>query len=71
MKNYESLEAKSSLVGRHVGWLKNPHPFTKKAQEIAEKRNEIASSFFCRLRSEIDATDFRSDEKSPRKQNLY
>jgi len=50
----EPQTQKQSYVAMHIRWLKNPHLYTKTAQGIARKRNEIVSSFFEELKKELN-----------------
>lgn len=50
---FESEDQKS-YVGKHIRWLKKQHFYTKAAQRIAKKRNEIVPKFFEELKKEIE-----------------
>lgn len=50
---FEDENPKQSYVAQHIRWLKKQHYYTKTAQEIAAKRNEIVSAFFKELKEEI------------------
>jgi len=50
---YEAEKPEQSYVARHIRWLKKPHLYTKTAQEIAAKRNEIVSAFFRELKEQV------------------
>lgn len=54
---FESETPKQSYVAKHIRWLKNPHLYTKTAQEIARKRSEIGSTFFKELKKEIESNE--------------
>jgi len=50
----EPQTQKQSYVAKHIRWLKSPHLYTKTAQEIARRRNEIVSTFFKELKKELE-----------------
>lgn len=54
---FESENQRQSYVAKHIRWLKKPHLYTKTAQEIARKRNEIVSTFFKELKKEIESNE--------------
>jgi len=54
---FESETPEQSYVAKHIRWLKNPHLYTKTAQEIAKKRNEITSTFFEELKKEMESNE--------------
>jgi len=51
---FDEENPRHPYVSLHIRWLKNPHLYTKTAQEIAAKRNEIVSVFFRELKEETE-----------------
>ena len=57
LENFALENEQQSFVIKHIGWMKNPHLYTKMGQNIAEKRNKIVSAFFGELKKEVELKD--------------
>jgi len=51
---YDTENPQKSYVGLHIRWLKKPQLYTKTAQEMAARRNEIVSAFFRELKEQVE-----------------
>jgi uncharacterized protein len=57
---FESKTNDQSPVAKHINQLRNPHPYTKAAAAIVEKRNQVLLTYFRELKSELELSDLNS-----------
>jgi uncharacterized protein len=57
---YDSDTPNPSYVGKHVGWLKRQHFYTRTGEKMAERRNGIVAAFFKTLRTELSLDGMQS-----------